>query len=879
MEGNRKAGKLPAGICKNCGKSLSQLNIGSLTSWLFQESVCQCGLTDRITTGKEPAANIQFGGDTSDLPFLGEAYIAQERIGKGGMGSVYRAVRTADNCPCAIKVLHEFLKDDEQAVRRFEQEASAVITLSHENLVKAFAWSTTPSGAPFLVMEFVEGDSLEQFLKKVTYIEAREAVDLFLQVCTALTFAHQHCIIHRDVKPGNIILTSSESGARAIKLVDFGIAKVRSLADRATRDLTQTGEVFGSPHYMSPEQCLGFELDSRSDIYSLGCVMYECLSGRPPFAGHNPVQLIAKHLSAELPPLRICESSMSAQGNRKLEEIVSRCLEKEPADRYFSVEILASELSGLIDENQAVPSVLPKKLRKPDLIRASYLLISGLSIFFGCMTFLPVEIILSSSIRLLLILPLLASILACLMISQRMREVVSRMQFQSSISRDSTSSSISVLSFCLLAAGLCSVAAIVSAIFVSSTVIVPILSAGLCSILAAVVWTSFQQEPSRREQAPNASSGRLLASVSMLLTVGLVAYCLNFQGQKDVVFDRKPVSNASPEKRMDEIFIGSLPKEYIENLGVNLEKPRISHLEKKGSRLMRVFNFPTGVNMGELFCRSAGRVPAAGTFELPADEKLSLRLSNKACSIYAPLLRSFASDDVDSLIVGTRGGELSWVENADDVMYYIADWTGLTSLNANDTDLSDFGLSKLKNCKKLQNLQVARTMVTPEGLCKLPQLRNLKVLNVGFIQGAEKVVSEIKSSEVLERLLIDNCSLKNADLISIAKFPNLEELNLQKNASVNEEGIKHLLGHSRLKYLSVPFTGITAKALPVLKKFGNLRTLHISDNGWRPKDLDALRQSLPESCWLRVSDATESRILRREKGSQKRDEGVLSQRE
>ncbi|HNB24924.1 MAG TPA: serine/threonine-protein kinase, partial [Candidatus Melainabacteria bacterium] len=518
MNSAPKAGKVSPGICKNCGKSLSQPNIGSLTGWLFQESVCQCGLTDRVTNGKQLAQKEEFGGDVSDLPFLGDAYTVQERIGKGGMGCVYRAVRTADNRSCAIKVMHDVLKDDEQAVLRFEQEASAVINLSHENLVKAFAWSTSPSGVPFLVMEFVEGDSLEQFLKKNTYIEAHEAIEIFLQVCTALTQAHQNRIIHRDVKPGNIILTVNESGSKTVKIVDFGIAKVRSLSDRGTRDLTQTGEVFGSPHYMSPEQCLGFELDSRSDIYSLGCVMYECLSGRPPFAGHNPVQLIAKHLSAELPPLRICESTMSTNSNKKLEEIIQRCLEKEPADRYFSVEILANELRGLIDDRQASPSALPAQVRRPDLIRATYLLVSGLSLLSGLMTFFPSEIVLSSWMRLFLLLPLTAGILACLMISQRMSEVVSRMQFQSSVSRDSTSQTVSSLSFHLLAAGLCSVASIVAACFVPSTVVIPILSAGLTMILLAVIWASFQQEPAKREEATHVFSGRLLAGVSMVLT-------------------------------------------------------------------------------------------------------------------------------------------------------------------------------------------------------------------------------------------------------------------------------------------------------------------------------------------------------------------------
>jgi len=861
MNSAPKAGKVSPGICKNCGKSLSQPNIGSLTGWLFQESVCQCGLTDRVTNGKQLAQKEEFGGDVSDLPFLGDAYTVQERIGKGGMGCVYRAVRTADNRSCAIKVMHDVLKDDEQAVLRFEQEASAVINLSHENLVKAFAWSTSPSGIPFLVMEFVEGDSLEQFLKKNTYIEAHEAIEIFLQVCTALTQAHQNRIIHRDVKPGNIILTVNESGSKTVKIVDFGIAKVRSLSDRGTRDLTQTGEVFGSPHYMSPEQCLGFELDSRSDIYSLGCVMYECLSGRPPFAGHNPVQLIAKHLSAELPPLRICESTMSTNSNKKLEEIIQRCLEKEPADRYFSVEILANELRGLIDDRQASPSALPAQVRRPDLIRATYLLVSGLSLLSGLMTFFPSEIVLSSWMRLFLLLPLTAGILACLMISQRMSEVVSRMQFQSSVSRDSTSQTVSSLSFHLLAAGLCSVASIVAACFVPSTVVIPILSAGLTMILLAVIWASFQQEPAKREEATHVFSGRLLAGVSMVLTVGLVLYSVTLSQEKD----KSPANQASSapqrDKSLDEVFINSLPSAYVENLGVNVEKPRISHLERRGSRLIRVFRFPNGINLGDFLLRNGSRIPAKGTVEFPADEKLRMRVSNKACLVSAPVLRWFASDDIAELRVGMTGNRLSWVENADDVLYYISDWTDLIGLEASDTDLSDFGLSKLKKCKKLRRLFVGRTMVTPDALCKFPQLKNLEVLDVGFIQGAAKVVREMNGSPALESLFIDNCSLTNDDLITIAKFPNLKTLHLQKNAKIDGTGVKHLLGHPNLVYLSVPFTSVSEKDLPILAKFRNLQGLQISNDSWRESSIAELRKALPPTCRLLVADRSDSAIL------------------
>src|SRR5262249_22826920 len=159
------------------------------------------------------------------------------------------------------------------------------------------------TGISYFVMEFVDGESLAKLIASEGPLGTTLAVDIFKQICDGLTHAHQKGLIHRDLKPSNIILTKTESGATSVKIIDFGIAKV--VSTQAEDKLTRTEEIFGSPQYMSPEQCQGDELDGRSDIYSLGCVMYEAITGRAPFVGESPIQVIVQHLNQQPVPINV----------------------------------------------------------------------------------------------------------------------------------------------------------------------------------------------------------------------------------------------------------------------------------------------------------------------------------------------------------------------------------------------------------------------------------------------------------------------------------------------------------------------------------------------------------------------------------------------
>jgi serine/threonine-protein kinase len=275
---------------------------------------------------------------------LEDKYQIVSRLGAGGMGSVYRARRLRIGDEVAVKVLLEDFVKNATAIERFRREARAAARLHHPNVVTIHDYGeANESDAPaYIVMELVAGTSLRNILEREKRLSAQRAVSLIRSVCAGVAAAHRNHIVHRDIKPDNIIVQPphSEGEEETVKVLDFGIAKLRDLADTAT--LTQTGIVVGTPYYMSPEQCKAEPLDSRSDVYSLGAMMYEMLAGRPPFEAETATGIVAKHLTQTPPPLPP-EVGVPAA----LEEVIMRALSKDPKERQedageFARECLAA---------------------------------------------------------------------------------------------------------------------------------------------------------------------------------------------------------------------------------------------------------------------------------------------------------------------------------------------------------------------------------------------------------------------------------------------------------------------------------------------------------------------------------------------------------
>jgi len=259
-------------------------------------------------------------------------------LGSGTMGNVYKAVQLATNRPVAIKVLASDLLRDSKSLKRLKREAKALSVLNHTGIVCVYEFDTHSAPVPFMVMEFVPGRSLKAILKS-RQLKLEETVNLMLQAAKALSHAHYKGIIHRDVKPANMLIDEERM---ELKIVDFGIA--RPASNLTQEQLTMQGEVFGSPLYMSPEQCQGIEIDARSDIYSLGCVLFECLTGHPPYRGVSAFDTMTMHLNSVVPKL---EDELDLGPYRALATIVEKTLCKKPADRFASMSDLATSLAIL----------------------------------------------------------------------------------------------------------------------------------------------------------------------------------------------------------------------------------------------------------------------------------------------------------------------------------------------------------------------------------------------------------------------------------------------------------------------------------------------------------------------------------------------------
>ncbi len=265
-------------------------------------------------------------------------YRLDYRIGTGGMGVVYRATRLMIGDIVAVKILHKEQVADAKAVERFRREAQAAARLKHPNAVTIYDFGVCGDGLIYLVMELVEGDNLRQIIQQQGAIAAATTAEIITQVCAALDEAHTNHIVHRDLKPDNIIARYTTNGIR-VKVLDFGIARMRDVS-ATTGNLTQTGAVMGTPHYMSPEQCLGEELDHRSDIYSIGIVLYEMLTGTVPFNSPASTAVIIQHVNQPPPPLRSINISIAPA----VEAVVLHALQKRREDRPQTAGALAREM-------------------------------------------------------------------------------------------------------------------------------------------------------------------------------------------------------------------------------------------------------------------------------------------------------------------------------------------------------------------------------------------------------------------------------------------------------------------------------------------------------------------------------------------------------
>jgi len=327
-------------FCSHCGLELQQAEAPVATA---------TGAEDAFTESPTPASTWQVGPSGALIGrTLDRRYYLESKLGAGGMGVVYRARRLLIGDKVAIKVLHSDLVADAREDARFRREAQAAAMLKHPNVVTIYDFGVSGDGLVYLVMELVEGENLRSIIRERGPFTQVTTAEIVSQVCAALDAAHRQNVVHRDLKPENIVVQNTTRGPH-VKVLDFGIANLRDLTSSR---LTPSGSVMGTPDYMSPEQCQGEELDGRSDIYSLGIILYEMLTGVAPFSSPTPTAIVVKHVTQPPPSLRSLNPNISPA----VEAVVLRALEKRREARPQTAGELARELLAAVNSAFTVSS-------------------------------------------------------------------------------------------------------------------------------------------------------------------------------------------------------------------------------------------------------------------------------------------------------------------------------------------------------------------------------------------------------------------------------------------------------------------------------------------------------------------------------------------
>ncbi len=275
---------------------------------------------------------------------LAARYEFLEVVGEGGLGIVFKARHPQLDKLVAIKMIQK-RELQEGVIARFEQEAKAVSRLDHPNIAVVHDFGTTERNRPYMVMDFIDGQGLDQIIDKQNNLSFEDSIDIAIQVCAGMLHAHSVGIIHRDLKPSNLILKNFADSSSVVKIVDFGCAKLRSLDAEKSPNATRVGEIIGSPAYMSPEQVHGNKPDERSDIYSLGCVLYEMLTGFVPHPGDDPMDIMVKHISEDAIPLHLARPDLKFP--RGTEWLIGKALARDPEKRYPAMNDLKEDLCHL----------------------------------------------------------------------------------------------------------------------------------------------------------------------------------------------------------------------------------------------------------------------------------------------------------------------------------------------------------------------------------------------------------------------------------------------------------------------------------------------------------------------------------------------------
>lgn len=358
----------------------------------------------RLDEGPQSDADSIFSG--IPLTNLRKKYELLSEVGSGASGVVYKAKQLPIGRPVAIKMLHSHLLTP-TVIKRFFREAKVISRFSHPNVISIFDFGISEEHQPFIVMDYVEGTPLDEMIRKTDPFPLDLTKSIVCQVCDGLSHAHAQGVVHRDLKPSNIMLVRLDSGLFLVKVLNFGLAKIlEGEEEEKLESFTNVDEAVGTPAFMSPEQVMGKQLDQRSDLYSLGCVMYNCLAGVPPFVGDTKTETMLKHVNEA--PISLNEPGEEPFVAPEIEAVMMTALAKDPADRFQSMAALKDAMiaidqrityagSGISIESLAENRLmmmerkpakkLPMKVLVPSVVVAVFALIAA--VYFAVSAIMP----------------------------------------------------------------------------------------------------------------------------------------------------------------------------------------------------------------------------------------------------------------------------------------------------------------------------------------------------------------------------------------------------------------------------------------------------------------------------------------------------------
>ncbi len=346
-------------FCRSCGKRVGKGRDGTITQFVFWHDSCQCEhpvpFKKNIEVNRYEVVKHYYEFDVEDEEieltlerdrFPVERFKAVAELGRGASGTVWLARDRLLKKRVAVKVLHA---TDEKSLIMLQEEARTISVLKHPNIVEIFDFGLVNKTTPYMVLDYVPGVSLRAILERDKRLDAGKALSITIQICEALSSAHRAGIFHRDIQPGNVLVVEEPDKLPTVKVIDFGIARVFDRTKVSSNSHEQT--LAGSPLYMSPDVGLGKSYEASSEIYSVGCVLFEMLMGRPPYLADNPLQVLSMHANAEIPSAVVDNTETSTHLNL----IVRKALAKEQGERFQSADEMLNELKEITDEQEATP--------------------------------------------------------------------------------------------------------------------------------------------------------------------------------------------------------------------------------------------------------------------------------------------------------------------------------------------------------------------------------------------------------------------------------------------------------------------------------------------------------------------------------------------